>query len=341
MIKVGIVGVTGYTGEELIKILSVHPKVEITGLYGRKSSVGKKLEIIYPNIKSTNLVVEKFNIKNITEKSDVVFLALPHGVALNIVPDILDKGIKVIDLSADYRLTNPIKYEQWYNTPHTSKSYISKAVYGLPELNYEDIKKTSLIANPGCYPTSVILGCIPAIINNLIDLSNIIIDSKSGISGAGRKNAEEYYDNEHPNFKAYKLAGQHRHIPEIEQELEIISGINNIVLSFSPHIIPMERGMLSTIYFDMKKRIEESSIIDIYKNFYKKNFFIKIFENPILPNVKDVLHTNFCELGIKVDKRTNKLIIVSIIDNLVKGASGQAVQNMNIMFGLEEYIGLV
>jgi N-acetyl-gamma-glutamyl-phosphate reductase len=340
MIRAGIVGITGYTGEELLKILSKHPNVKIAGLYGRSSSKERYLKDIYPHFTSLNLKIEPLNIEKIANTCDAVFLALPHAVAFEVVPRLFDAGIKIIDLSADFRLNKPEVYEKWYKANHTAKEYISKAVYGLSELNADKISKAFLIANPGCYPTTIILGCAPAVKNNFADLKRIVIDSKSGISGSGRKSTQEYFNNEHPNFRAYKIAGAHRHIPEIEQELSILSG-ENIIISFTPHIIPVERGMLSTIYVDMKKQISTSAILEAYSEFYSSSRFVKILAEDTMPGIKDVLNTNYCEIAMKVDERTNRLIIVSVIDNLVKGASGQAVQNMNIIFGLPETLGLI
>jgi len=340
MIKASIVGITGYTGEELLKILSRHPKVKITGLYGRASGQIRDLKDIYPAFESLNLKVEPLDVSKIKETSDVVFLALPHAVSFEVVPKLLDAGVKVIDLSADFRLKNSEVYEKWYNVNHTAKNYIDKAVYGLSELNEPLIKQAKLVANPGCYPTTIALGLAPAIKNNLIGLNGIIIDSKSGISGAGKNATKEYFEKEHPNFRAYKIAGTHRHIPEIEQELSFLFG-NPVTITFTPHIIPVERGMLSTIYADLKQKITSEEIIAKYKEFYKNKPFIKIFGEAKLPGIKNAANTNFCEIALKVDDRTNKLIIVSVIDNLVKGASGQAVQNMNIMFGLKETEGIL
>ena len=339
MVKAGIVGITGYTGEELLKILLNHPDVKITGLFGRISSEERHLKDVYPRFSHLDLRVEALDVKKVADKCDVVFLALPHAVAFEIVPHLIDAGVKVIDLSADFRFSKPEVYEKWYNIKHTAKEYIKKAVYGLSELNAEKIKKALLIANPGCYPTTVILGCAPAVKNDFINLKGIVIDSKSGISGAGRKSAQAYFKDEHPNFRAYKIAGGHRHIPEIEQELSVLSG-EAVTISFTPHIIPVERGMLSTIYVSMKKRVPISAILEKYREFYGGRQFVKILDEGVMPGIKDVSNTNYCEISIKVDERTDRLVVVSVIDNLVKGASGQAVQNMNIMFGLPETVGL-
>lgn len=340
MIKVGIIGITGYTGEELLKILLKRSDVKITGLYGRKFSQERELKDIYPNFVNLNLKVIPLDIEHVAFNCDVVFLALPHAVAFEVVPDLLEASSKVIDLSADFRLKKPETYEKWYKVTHTAKKYISRAVYGLSELNDKEIKNASLIANPGCYPTSIILGCAPAIKNKFVDLKGIVIDSKGGISGAGRKVTHEYFEKEHPNFRAYKIAGVHRHIPEIEQELANLSG-EDTTISFTPHIIPVERGMLSTIYINLKQNVKTSDVIEKYKEFYKGRSFIKILDEDVMPSIKDIVNTNFCEIGIKIDERTKRIVIVSVIDNLVKGASGQAVQNMNLMFSLPETAGLI
>ncbi|AKL98336.1 N-acetyl-gamma-glutamyl-phosphate reductase [Endomicrobium proavitum] len=339
MIRVAIVGITGYTGEELLKILSKHPDVKITGLYGRAASETRDLKNIYPQFEKLNLKIEPLDANKIKENCDAVFLALPHAVAFEIVPQLVNAGVKVIDLSADFRLTNPEVYEKWYKVNHTAKEYIEKSVYGLSELNEESVKQAALLANPGCYPTTIALGLAPAIKNNIVDLKGVIIDAKSGISGAGRKSTQEYFQNEHPNFRAYKIAGTHRHIPEIEQELTVLSG-SDVTVTFTPQIMPVERGMLSAIYVNLKKDLSSAQIIELYKEFYKGKPFVNVLDDGLLPAIKDAVNTNMCLIGLKVDKRTGKLIIISVIDNLVKGASGQAVQNMNIMFGLNQTAGL-
>ncbi|MDR1511762.1 MAG: N-acetyl-gamma-glutamyl-phosphate reductase [Endomicrobium sp.] len=340
MIRVGIVGITGYTGEELLKILLRHPNVKIVALYGRSSSKDRRLKDIYSHFSHLDLKINALNIEQVGNECDVVFLALPHAVAFEIVPSLFETGVKIIDLSADFRLNSSEIYERWYNVKHAAKEYVGRAVYGLSELNTDEIKKAFLIANPGCYPTTVILGCAPAIKSYFVDLKHMIIDSKSGVSGCGRKSAQEYFNFDHPNFKAYKIAGTHRHIPEIEQELSKLSK-KNVTINFTPHIIPIERGMLSTIYVDIKKQASLALIIDKYREFYKNREFVKVLDEDVIPTIKDVLNTNYCRIGMKIDKRTNKLIIISVIDNLLKGASGQAVQNMNLMFDLPETIGLI
>lgn len=340
MIRAGIIGITGYTGEELLRILSKHKDVKITVLAGRAASGVRDLKDIYPKYAHLNLKCGPLDIEEIKRETDVVFLALPHAVAFEVVPSLVSAGKKVIDLSADFRIKDPDTYEKWYNVKHTGKDYIKDAVYGLSELNENKIKAAKLIANPGCYPTTILLGTYPAVMRGLVKSENIIIDSKSGISGSGRKGVESYYQNENPTCRAYKIAGKHRHIPEIEQELSSLFN-KKITVTFTPHIIPLERGMLSSIYLDLTKPITVPQIIEIYKSFYKDKSFIRILNEGILPSVKNVKDTNVCEIGFGIDIRTNKLIVISAIDNLVKGASGQAVQNMNIMFGIDETTGLL
>ncbi|MDD5102056.1 MAG: N-acetyl-gamma-glutamyl-phosphate reductase, partial [Endomicrobiaceae bacterium] len=338
MIRVGIIGITGYTGEELIRILSKHTGVKLTVLAGRAGSQLRDLKDIYPKYADLNLKCEPLNVDKIKNETDVVFLALPHAVAFAVVPLLLKAGKKVIDLSADFRLKDADTYEKWYKVNHTGKEFIKDAVYGLAELNLDKIKEAKLIANPGCYPTTILLGSAPAIKNDLVKSDDIIVDSKSGVSGSGRKNVVKYYETEHPTLRAYNIAGKHRHIPEIEQELSILFN-KKVTITFTPQIIPLERGMLSTIYFNLNNLMTTSQIIDIYKKFYKGKNFVRVLDEGILPSIRNVANTNFCEIGLSVDTRTNKLIVVSAIDNLVKGASGQAVQNMNLMFGLDETEG--
>jgi N-acetyl-gamma-glutamyl-phosphate reductase len=286
------------------------------------------------------LNVSPIETKEICKNCDVVFLALPHGLAFELVPPLIKNGVKVIDLSADFRIEDFKIYEKWYNVKHCAADYIKEAVYGLCEINFEKIKMAKLIANPGCYPTSILLACAPAFKNEIVELDGIVIDSKSGISGAGRSVAKDYFDKEHPNFRSYKIAGAHRHIPEIEQELSKMARKKALV-TFTPHIMPVERGMFSTIYLNLKKRCNSYEIIDQYKKFYDAKPFVKILGEDEMPEIKNVVNTNYCEISLKIDERTNKLIVVSAIDNLVKGASGQAVQNMNIMFDLPQTNGLI
>jgi N-acetyl-gamma-glutamyl-phosphate reductase len=341
MINAAIVGITGYTGEELLKILLKHKNAKIAVVAGRAESEIRPLKEIYPHLTgAADITCIPFNAKTVAEKADVVFLALPHRVSFEIVPDLLKSGKKVIDLSADFRLNDGAIYEKWYGVKHTAQPMLAKAVYGLPEVYRKDIKNASLVANPGCYPTTAILGLLPAIKSGLIDTSSIIIDSKSGISGAGRKPTQEFFANEPQNFRPYNIAGAHRHIPEMEQELSKASG-KKITLTFTPHLIPVERGMLSTIYASPAKKVTTAEALKVYEEFYKGEPFVRVLPEGKIPGIKNVVNSNFCEIGIKLDERTNRFIIVSTIDNLVKGASGVAVQNMNIMFGMDETLGLI
>ena len=339
MIRVGIIGITGYTGEELLRILSKHKQAKITVLAGRATSELRDLKDIYPKYADLNLKCYPLNIEQIKNETDVVFLALPHAVAFEVVPDLIKAGKKVIDLSADFRIKDFETYEKWYGVKHTGKEYIKDAVYGLSEIYKDEIKSAKLIANPGCYPTTILLGSAPAIKNGLVKSEGIIIDSKSGVSGSGRKGVKAYYETEAPTSRAYKVGGKHRHIPEIEQELSNMFG-KPVTITFTPQIIPMERGMLSCIYMDLAKKVSVSEIIGMYKKFYEGRKFVRVLDEGKLPSIKNVVETNYLEIGICIDERTNKLIVISVQDNLTKGASGQAVQNMNIMFGLPETVGL-
>jgi N-acetyl-gamma-glutamyl-phosphate reductase len=337
-IKVGIVGITGYTGEELLTIIGRHSTATVTAVMGRSTSEARPIADFYPHITTPGLHREALDVAALAARTDVVFLALPHRVAGAIVPGILAAGKRVIDLSADFRLNRADVYETWYGSKHPAAELLPRAVYGLPELYRRSIATASLIANPGCYPTTVLLGCAPVLANGLIDLNSIIVDAKSGISGAGRKSAKEYFAAEHPNFRPYNIAGGHRHIPEIEQELAKIAG-RQMTITFTPHIMPVERGMLSTIYMNLERQATTAEALSLYREYYKNEPFVRVLPDGELPRVKAVVGTNFCDIGLKVDVRAKRLVVAAAIDNLVKGASGQAVQNMNIMFGCAETDG--
>ena len=338
MLRAAIIGASGYTGQELIRLLLRHPGVEISALTSRKFN-GVRVSEVFPAFAGeTELKFIHPSIEAICDLSDLVFSALPHKVAMDIVSEFMEKGKKVVDLSADFRFNNPDVYEKWY-CKHTSSDLLNESVYGLPELHRDKIKKGKLIANPGCYPTSVILGLAPLLKKGMIDLKSIIVDSKSGVSGAGRTVALEYLFCEvDGGFKAYKI-GQHRHTPEIEQELSLLAG-EEIILSFTPHLIPINRGILSTIYSKAIKDTSTSELIGIYTDFYEKEKFVRICPEGSLPNITFIKGTNFCDIGIQFDPRTDRIIVISTIDNLVKGASGQAVQDMNIMCGFPEDSGI-
>jgi N-acetyl-gamma-glutamyl-phosphate reductase len=340
MIRVGIIGATGYAGEELINLLLRHPYVKITNL-SAKIDKPQSITEIFPKLNGKiQLVCAQPDLRAITNDCDLVFLALPHTVSMEIVPKLLSAGKKVIDLSADYRLADTKIYIQFYNVTHKDKTNISKAVYGLPELYRAKIKGACLIANPGCYPTAAILALAPLAAFNLIDINSIIIDAKSGVTGAGKKLAESFLFAEiNEDFKAYKV-NNHQHSPEINQELSKLSAAK-IAVTFVPHLLPLNRGILETIYVKRSKKPGNKSqkLVDLYKKFYKKEPFVRIRQEGDFPTIKDVAGTNFCDIGIKDCADT--IIIISAIDNLLKGASGQAVQNMNIIYKFPEDTALL
>jgi N-acetyl-gamma-glutamyl-phosphate reductase len=350
-LKVSIIGSTGYAGKELVKILMNHQEVELVHLVS-SSYVGKNIAEIFPEfLNKLDKKLINLNLDEISQDSDMVFTALPHTVSMDVVPELLKKGVKVIDLSADYRLKNSTVYKEWYKKElnQISKGLLSEAVYGLPEIYLDKIKDASLVANPGCYPTSVILGIAPLLKYHFVEPEGIIIDSKSGTSGAGKKLSLGLHFAEcNENFKAYKVV-RHNHIPEVEQELSsIYFGENDnkyqgtgIKVSFTPHLLPINRGILSTCYLSLKGSKKEEEVLEIYQNFYQEAPFVRIFEPPNLPEIKFVAGTNYCDIGFSIDERMGKIKIISVIDNLVKGAAGQAVQNMNIMSGFSETCGLV
>jgi len=338
-VKISIIGASGYTGGELLRILYKHKNVEIDKVISN-SYKGQKIAELFPNFRNV-LDIEFTGTENLKEdlkESEAVFLAVPHKAAMQYIPDLMKWNKKIVDLSADFRLDDKEIYEKWYKVEHTAENLFKEAVYGLPELNREKIKKGKLIANPGCYPTTAILGLAPIITKKAIKMSSIIIDSKSGVSGAGKKcNKNTHYSETNENFKAYAIAS-HRHIPEIEQELSKLAE-EKIVITFTPHLVPMTRGMLSTIYVDLKEELTEEEIINIYKEFYKNEKFVRIMEDSIV-ETKNVRGSNFIDIGIKKDERTNRIIITSAIDNLLKGASTQAVQNLNLICGFNEGEGI-
>lgn len=340
MLRVGVVGVRGYTGEELVGILLKHPSVRLTYL----AATLKKPESygdLFARFKArTNLVCEKFSVEKAAGECDILFLALPHTVSMDVVPRLARRKKKIIDLSADYRLKDAALYEVWYHKPHKDKAGLGKFVYGLPELYREKIRKADFVANPGCYPTAAILGILPALISGLADEEGIIIDAKSGVTGAGRKVTPDYlYAEVNENFKGYKF-NVHQHAPEINQELSCIAS-GRISVVFCPHLLPLNRGIFETIYIRLKKQTTGDQIERIYKKFYKTEFFVRVKGLGEMPELKDVVGTNFCDIGLVHDEKRKLLIVVSVIDNLLKGASGQAVQNLNIMCGFDEKSALL
>jgi N-acetyl-gamma-glutamyl-phosphate reductase len=338
MTRVGVVGATGYTGLELVRLLLRHPQIRITALTSERY-VGQPIWKVFPSVMmETDLICQALEVEPLSQACDFLFTALPHKKAMEVVPGFIERDLKVVDLSADFRLLDPKVYEEWYEA-HTAPTLLKDAVYGIPELHRDEIRRASLVANPGCYPTSVILPLAPALRHKLIDHHTIIADSKSGVTGAGRSAVlSSLFAEVSENFKAYKVT-DHRHTPEMEQELSRVAG-EKVVITFTPHLLPMKRGILSTIYASLKKPISESEILDLYRNFYASEKFIRLHPSDLLPSTGDVVGSNYCDIGLKVDKRNNRLILISSIDNLVKGASGQAIQNMNLMLGLEESLGL-
>lgn len=333
-----MVGATGYAGEQLVWILHNHPEAVID-FYNSHNYAGVKLNEIYGNYAGVieDKCIDLEEALSRLDKIDVLFIALPHGKTFELTERALSQGVKVIDLGADFRLGSVDVYEKWYGIKHELPLLLKEGVYGLTELNRERIRNADLVANPGCYPTATILGLAPLLANKMVDTRSIIIDAKSGISGAGRSaNIATLYTETNESFKAYGVTS-HRHTPEIEQELSKLAG-EDLLVSFTPHLVPMNRGILSTCYGNLKGNLDTKELISIYREFYKENHFVKVIEN--LPETRWVKGSNLCHIGVRVDERTKRVIVISVIDNLIKGAAGQAVQNMNLMFGLEEKTGL-
>ncbi|MBU1194912.1 MAG: N-acetyl-gamma-glutamyl-phosphate reductase [Proteobacteria bacterium] len=342
MINVGIAGASGYTGVELVKLISNHPGTKLCSITSN-SYKDKTLTQIFPSMRGfqrgfENLTCEKLDADALSKKIDVIFLALPHKVSMEYAPQFLDRGIKVVDLSADYRFKNASTYEAVYQN-HSSKHLLEKSVYGLSEIYREQIKGTTLVGNPGCYPTTILLALIPLLKEGLIKTEGIISDSKSGVSGAGRATSlTSHFCEVNESFNAYKI-GNHRHTPEINEILTAHSQ-KKIDITFVPHLLPLTRGMLSTIYVQAILPVSEKEIRQVYESWYGKEFFIRVLDKGMYPAISHVRGTNCCDIGFHVNEETGQIIIISVIDNLLKGAAGQAVQNMNIMFGLEEKDGL-
>lgn len=339
MVTVGIVGVNGYGGGELLRLLAEHPAVEVKAVASR-SHAGKRVTEVFPSFwgyKYAEMTILPPDSPALSE-CNVVFLAVPHGVAAEMAPGLLGKGVKVIDLGADFRFKRVDIYEAWYKLKHSSPDLIPEAVYGLPELKRERISGARLVGNPGCYPTSILLGIAPLLKSGLVTTDLIIADSKSGVSGAGRSVRDElHYAEVEGGFRAYGLVN-HRHTPEIEEIATWLAG-REMKVSFTPHLAPMVRGIFSTIHIAGGKN-STAELTELYQDFYRDEPFITVLPEPYLPQTKGVLFTNRCHLGVRVDARTGQIIILSVIDNLVKGAAGQAVQNMNLICGLEETLGL-
>ncbi|HJC89572.1 MAG TPA: N-acetyl-gamma-glutamyl-phosphate reductase [Candidatus Mediterraneibacter excrementigallinarum] len=339
MIKVGIIGATGYAGGELVRILTGHKDAEIKW-YGSRSYIGRKYADVYRNMfQIVDAECMDDNMEELASQVDVIFTATPQGLCASLVNEEILSKVKIIDLSADFRLKDVKVYEEWYKIEHKAPQFLEEAVYGLCEINREDVKKARLVANPGCYTTCSILTAYPLAKEGLIDMSTLIIDAKSGTSGAGRgAKLPNLFCEVNENMKAYGVAN-HRHTPEIEEQLGYAAG-EKVVLNFTPHLVPMNRGILATEYAKLTKEVSWEDVKAVYDRYYGNEKFVRVLGQDEYPETKWVEGSNYVDIGFKIDPRTNRIIMMGAIDNLVKGAAGQAVQNMNLMFGLEESEGL-
>lgn len=339
MIKTGIIGATGYAGGELVRILTAHKEAEVLW-YGSRSYIDKKYAQVYQNL--FELVEDTClddRIEELADKVDVIFTATPQGYLASILKEEILSKVKVIDLSADYRIKDVSVYEKWYGIEHKSPQFIEEAVYGLCEMNREQVKKARLVANPGCYTTCSILTAYPLVKEGIIDNRSLIIDAKSGVSGAGRgAKVDNLFCEVNENIKAYAVAG-HRHTPEIEEQLGYAAG-EPITVNFTPHLVPMNRGILVTAYANLKRPVSYEEVKAVYDRYYQNEKFVRVLEKDVCPQTKWVECSNYVDVNFKIDERTGRVILMGALDNLVKGAAGQAVQNMNLMFGLEETEGL-
>ncbi len=339
MIKAGIIGSTGYAGSELVRLLMGHKDVEIVW-YGSRSYTDKKYYQVYQNMfRIVDNVCRDDNMEELSREADVIFTATPQGLCASLVSEEILSRCKIIDLSADFRIKDVKTYEEWYHLKHPAAQYLPEAVYGLCEINREQVKQARLVANPGCYPTCSTLSIYPLLKEGLIDGNTVIIDAKSGTSGAGRgAKVDNLYCEVNENIKAYGVA-THRHTPEIEEQLGYAAGYP-VTINFTPHLVPMNRGILVTAYASLKKQVTEEQIRDIYHRYYDKEQFVRVLDPEFCPQTKWVEGSNYVDVNVKLDPRTGRVIMMGAMDNLVKGAAGQAVQNMNLMFGLEENTGL-
>lgn len=337
-VTVGIVGVSGYGGGELARLLTGHPQATLTyvtsGTYA-----GRPLETALPGLRGTGLICEAFDASVAASKCDFVFLAGEAGLAMQAAPALLDSNKLVVDLSADFRLSDAAQYEEWYKAPHTAPGLLAEAAYGLPELHGDWIKSARLVANPGCYPTSAILALAPLLAAQAIDSQTIIVDSMSGVSGAGRSKfgLDYHFAEVNESARPYGVGGTHRHTPEIEQELSAVADLP-VKITFTPHLVPITRGILTTAYASLTEAGD--GLHELYREFYRDAPFVVVLDEGQFPATKHVQGTNFCHIGLAVDRRTNRVVVTSVIDNLVKGAAGQAIQNMNLMCGFDESAGL-
>ncbi|RXZ83501.1 N-acetyl-gamma-glutamyl-phosphate reductase [Paenibacillaceae bacterium] len=338
-INAAIVGSTGYGGVELLRLLASHPLVEVTSVIS-SSSAGEPIADGYPHLTEIRTeLLDDVNPAAIRAKAEVVFLATPAGVASKLAPQLLAEGLKVIDLSGDFRLKSREVYETWYKKEAAAADDLEKAVFGLAELFGDEVKGVDLISNPGCFPTAALLGLAPAVAEGWIDHKSIIIDAKTGVSGAGRgASLGTHYSEINENFKAYKI-NQHQHIPEIEQTLSRLAG-ETVVTTFTTHLVPMTRGIMCTTYANIVGEHSQQDFVDLYNRFYEGRRFVRVRKPGTWPATKEVFGSNYCDIGLMTDERTGRITIVSVIDNLVKGAAGQAIQNLNLMMGWDEGLGL-
>lgn len=339
MIKAGIIGATGYAGGELVRLLLGHKEAKIVW-YGSRSYVERKYADIYQNMfQLVDDICQDDNMEAMAEQVDVIFTATPQGLCASLVKEEILHKVKIIDLSADFRIRDVSVYEKWYGMEHRAPQYMKEAVYGLCELNREAIKKARLIANPGCYPTCSFLSVYPLVKEGLIDPDTLIIDAKSGTSGAGRgAKVDNLFCEVNENIKAYGVTG-HRHTPEIEEQLSLAAG-KQVLINFTPHLVPMQRGILVTAYASLKKDISYEEVKAVYDRYYEKEYFVRVLPEDVCPQTRWVEGSNFVDVNFKIDPRTKRIVMMGAMDNLVKGAAGQAVQNMNLMFGLPENRGL-
>ena len=339
MIKAGMIGSTGYAGGELARLLLQRDDVEILW-YGSRSYVGQKYASVYPNLfKIVDENCQDDAIKELADQVDVIFTATPQGLCASLIDEEILSKVKVIDLSADFRIKDQAVYEKWYKLEHKSPQFLGEAVYGLPEVNREKVKTARLIANPGCFPTCSFLAVYPMVKEGLIDPNTLIIDAKSGTSGAGRgAKTDNLYCEVNESIKAYGV-GSHRHTPEIEEQLSYAAG-QPVTISFTPHLVPMNRGILVTAYASLNGTVTEEEARAVYEKYYQNEYFVRLLEPGAVPQTRWVEGSNFADVNFKIDPRTNRVVMMGAIDNMVKGAAGQAVQNMNLMFGLPEHTGL-
>ena len=339
MIQVGIIGATGYAGGELVRLLYGHKEAEIKW-YGSRSYVDQKYASVYQNMfQIVEDVCRDDNLKQLAKEVDVIFTATPQGFLAGVLDEEILSNTKVIDLSADFRIKDVATYEKWYGIKHQSPQFIEEAVYGLCEVNRDKIKDARLIANPGCFPTCSFLSTYPLVKEGLIDPNTIIIDAKSGTSGAGRSaKVDSLFCEVNENIKAYGVAS-HRHTPEIEEQLSYAAG-KPVVISFTPHLVPMNRGILVTAYASLTKEVTWEEVRAAYDKYYKDEYFVRVLDKDVVPQTRWVEGSNFADVNFKIDPRTNRIVMMGAIDNMVKGAAGQAIQNMNLLFGLPENTGL-